>query len=411
MQRLRPHSFQFTLLLASLVTLASFATDMGLPVLDATAASLGVAPGKAALTLGIFMAGFALGPLFFGPLSDGLGRRPVLLIGSTAYAFFGGLAAFATSLDALLVWRLFMGAAAGACQVTVIAMVRDLFVGDEARVKQSYVNLAAGLAPVIAPTIGVAIAALGGWRAIYGALTIGGIVLAAIVALAIEESSPRHISHTVRTAVHSYLHVLRNPVTVGYIAIIALNFGCLFAYVSGSSLVLIGELGVARRTYGLLFAMTAAGLMIGALTSARLSKRGVPHGTLISWGMAAIVVTSIALLALTLLHAINVASLVSVAFIGFIGQGIVRPNATQRALEPMARIAGVASAVMTGIQTLTGAASSALVAALIDGRTATGMTAVMAACAAVSLAVYVIVVRPSDARSRHTAAPATTSPR
>jgi DHA1 family bicyclomycin/chloramphenicol resistance-like MFS transporter len=394
--RLRPHSIPFTLLLASLVTLASFATDMGLPVLAATAASLGVAPGTAALTLGVFLAGFAFGPLLFGPLSDGHGRRPVLLTGSAMFAVFGGLAAFAQSLDALLVWRFLMGTGAGACQVTVIAMVRDLFTGTEARVKQSYVNLAAGVAPVIAPTVGVAIATLGGWRAIYGALAAGGAVLFLVVAEWIGESAPMRQTHTIRTAIASYVTVLRHRVTLGYILMIALNFGCLFAYVSGSSLVLIGQLSVSRRLYGVLFAATSAGLMIGALTSARLSRRGVSHARLIAWGLAAIVVTSTLLVAITMLGGVRVWSLVSIAFVGFVGQGVVKPNATQGALEPMAPIAGVASAVMSGIQMLAGAAASASVAALIDARSALAMTGIMAVCAGAALLVYVFVVRPAE---------------
>jgi MFS transporter, DHA1 family, multidrug resistance protein len=393
---LRPHSVPFTLVLGSLVTLASFATDMGLPVLAATAASLGVAPGTAALTLGVFLAGFALGPLVFGPLSDGYGRRPVLLTGSAMFAVFGALAAFASSLHALLVWRFLMGTGAGACQVTVVAMIRDLFTGTDARVKQSYVNLAAGVAPVIAPTVGVAIALLGGWRAIYGALAAGGVALVFVITFWIGESAPRRAAHTVASAVRSYATVLRHPVTFGYILMIALNFGCLFAYVSGSSLVLIGQLSVSRRMYGLLFAATSLALMIGALTSARLSRRGVSHARLIAWGLGAIVVTSVLLVVVTLLARLSVWSLVSLAFVGFVGQGVVKPNATQGALEPMAAIAGVASAVMSGVQMLTGAASSALVAALIDQRSAIAVTGIMAACAGASAVVYVFLVRPAE---------------
>ena len=89
----------------------------------------------------------------------------------------------------------------------------------------------------------------------------------------------------------------------------------------------------------------------------------------------------------------------SLAFLGFIGQGLVRPNATQGALEPMATIACVASAVMTGIQTLTGAGSSALVAALFNGRSAIAMTAMMAICATASVLVYLFVVRPAEPRT------------
>src|SRR5206468_2854786 len=108
-------------------------------LLAATAQSLGIPPGRAALTLSVFIAGFALGPLLFGPLSDHLGRRPVLLFGCAMFAVFGALGAFSQTLGALLLWRFLMGTGAGACSVLVLAIVRDLFTGAEARVKQSYV--------------------------------------------------------------------------------------------------------------------------------------------------------------------------------------------------------------------------------------------------------------------------------
>ena len=147
MRPLNHHTASFTLLLGALATLASFATDMGLPVLGEMAASLGVAPGRAALSLSVFIVGFALGPLVFGPVSDHVGRRPVLLSGVAAFAAFGALGAFSRTLGAVLLWRFLMGIGAGSCQVLVLAMVRDLFTGVEARVRQSYVNLAAGIAP------------------------------------------------------------------------------------------------------------------------------------------------------------------------------------------------------------------------------------------------------------------------
>lgn len=404
MNRLRPHSAALILLLGALVTLASFATDMGLPVLAATAASLRVSPGTAALTFSVFLAGFALGPILFGPLSDNYGRRPILLIGCAMFVVFGALAAFSQSLDALLLWRFLMGTGAGAVQVLVVAMVRDLFTGNEARVKQSYVNLAGGVAPIIAPTIGVAVAAFGGWRAIYGVLAVGGMVLFIVAALRLGESAPPrpNVTRTVRSAVGSYFTVFRHPVTLGYVIVIALNFGCLFAYVSGSSLVLIGLLGVSRRAYGLLFASTSFGLMIGAFTSARFSRRGVSHARLIAWGLGGIVVTAVLLVTLTLLGWLPVWVLVPVALVGFIGHGIVRPNATQGALEPMATIAGVASAVITAVQMLTGALASSLVAAMFNGRTALAVTGTMAVCATGSALVYAVVVRPAERRGRHT---------
>jgi MFS transporter, DHA1 family, multidrug resistance protein len=398
MQPLRPHTRSFTLLLGALTTLPSFATDMGLPVLAEMADSLGVPAGRAALSLSVFMAGFALGPLVFGPVSDHVGRRRVLLTGVAMFTVFGGFAAFTRSLEGLLLWRFLMGTGAGGCSVLVVAMVRDLFTGIEARVKQSYVNLAAGIAPIIAPTLGVAIATLGGWRAIYGFLASGGAVLLGVATLRLGESLPqrREGAFEIQHALAGYARVFRHRVSLGYILVVALNFGCLFAYVSGSSLVLIGVLGVSRRVYGLLFAATSFGLVIGALTCARLSRAGVRPARLMAAGLSLIVGSALLLLALTFAGAVTVWLLVPLAVIGFIGHGIVRPNAVQGALEPLPEIAGVASAVLSALQMIVGALSSAIVAEWFDGRSAFAVTAMMAITASVSAIVYATMVRPAE---------------
>jgi DHA1 family bicyclomycin/chloramphenicol resistance-like MFS transporter len=403
-RRLPATSPWFTLLLAGLATLSAFATDMSLPVLADTAASFGVPVGRAALTLSTFMIGFAVAPLVSGPVSDHLGRRPVLLAGTALYAVGGVFATWSASLGALLVWRLLMGAGAGTGFVIVVAMVRDLFTGAEARVRQSYVNLAAGVAPVIAPTVGVVVAAVGGWRAIYGVLAAGAAALCLTGWFALDESlaAERQDHSGVREHVDrvagGYRRVLAQPVSVGFIVMVALNFGALFAYVSGSSLVLIGVLGVSKRAYGALFACTSLGLMVGALTNARLSRKGVPHHTLIGWGMIAIVGAALLMLALSFAGAAHVGSIVPLAVLGFVGHGMVRPNVVQGALEPVPEVAGVASALMSAGQMVTGASVSALVSTFFDGRTAHSLALLQALCATASILVYRTLVRPAERR-------------
>ena len=400
MPRLNPHSVRFTLLLASLVTLASFATDMGLPVLAETAASLGVTPATAALTMSVFMVGFAFGPFVVAPISDRFGRRPILLTGVATFAVFGALGAFAQSLGALLTWRLLMGAGAGTAQVLVIATVRDNFTGSEARTRQSYVNLAAGLAPMIAPTLGVFIASLGGWRGIYGVLVAGGVVLWVLAERNLDESAPLAAATalSVRGTIRNYIRVVRHPVTMGYAVVVALLFGCLFAYVSSSSLILIGLMGVSQRFYGLLFACTSLGLVFGAFLNARLNRRGVSHTKLVAMGM--IMVASVASVLFTLAWAgvLTPWLLVPLVVVSFIFHAIVRANAVQGALEPVPEIAGVASAVVTGLTMLVGALASAVAAALFDGRTPIAMTGTMATCSLAALGVYFVVVRPAERR-------------
>ena len=393
----RPQSLWSTLLLGALVTLASFATDMGLPVLAATAQSLGVSPATAALSLSVFIAGFAVGPLVFGPLSDRFGRRPFLLGGCAAFALFGSLGAFAQSIQALLLWRTLMGIGAGTVQVLVLATVRDLFTGREARTKQAYVNMASGVAPIIAPTLGIFVAGFGGWRAIYGVLAAGGIVLLLAAAVRFRETAPLSgQALTVRRTLASYTRVARHPLSFGNALVVALSFGSLFAFVSGSSLVVIGVMGASQRVYGLLFAVTSLGLVTGAFASARLTRRGVSHARLIGTSVAATALITVILLILAATAVLTITTFILLVVLANIATGVTRPNAAQGALEPVPEIVGVASALLSALQMLVGAVASALAASLFDGRSAVAMTGVMAACSVSAALVYVLVVRPAE---------------
>jgi DHA1 family bicyclomycin/chloramphenicol resistance-like MFS transporter len=164
--------------------------------------------------------------------------------------------------------------------------------------------------------------------------------------------------------------------------------------------VLIGVLGVSERTYGYLFASTALGLVAGAFASARLSGRGVRAARLITAGLAVAAAVAVTLTGLATAGRLTVPLLVALIIVGNVAQGMMRPNAVQAALEPVADIAGAASALLSGLQMLTGALASATAAALFDGRSAVAMTGTMAVCATGALLVYLGVVRPAERRRR-----------
>src|ERR1700730_10696899 len=157
----------FTILLGFLVALPSFGIDMSLPSLTETGEALGVSPAQAGLMMSLFMIGFAVAPLFYGPASDRYGRKPVVVFACMLFIIAGIGCALARSLPTLLMWRVVQGTGAGASMTIALAMIRDLFEGRAARTKLSYVAIGTTIVPMIAPTAGAALLAIDGWRVIH----------------------------------------------------------------------------------------------------------------------------------------------------------------------------------------------------------------------------------------------------
>lgn len=388
--RFKPNSVRFTLLLGVLAALPPVSIDMGLPAFPTIGTSLNASPAAVGLTLSLFMLGYATAQLAFGPLSDRYGRRPVLLAGCGLFAFASAACAIASSIDALVAWRFFEGAGAGAGMTLMLAMVRDLFEGATARAQLSYINLVMTIAPMIAPTIGVGVLALANWRAVYGVLAVGGLVLTLAIALGLDESIKSRDVNALKPhrLVGNYLRVLSNRVCVGYALVNALSFGCMFAYVAGSPLVMLKVLGISTTTYGLLFALTAIGIMAGSFLSGRLNTRGVPPGRLMGFGLLLAAISAITLVAVSVSGAAQVQTLLPLLIINTFCYGLIAPNAMHNALQLVPEIAGSAAAVIGFLRMLGGATASALVAFLFDGHTVNVMSEVMALLAIASLATY-----------------------
>lgn len=398
--RIRPHSLSFTILLGMLAALPPLSIDMGLPAFPAIGASLNASSGSVGLTLSLFMAGFAIAQLLFGPLSDRYGRKPILLIGCGLFALAGLACATAPSINTLIAWRLVQGAGAGAGMVVTLATVRDLFDGGAARAQLSYVNLVMSVAPMIAPTIGGWVLVLANWRAIYGVLALGGFLLVLTVAFGLSESLPNPDLTAIQPhrLIKNYTRILTNPICLGYALVNALNFGCMFAYVAGSPLVMLEVFGVSTTTYGWLFASTAFGIMVGSFLNGRLSLRGVLPSRLLIVGLVTATISAVALAIVSVTGIAQVSTLMPLLILNTFCRGIISPNAMHGAIQPVPESAGVAAAVVGFLQMLSGAVASGLVAFLYDGKTAIAMSSLMAIFAIASLAAYIALARPAERR-------------
>ena len=358
-------------LMASLCALPPLSIDMGLPALPSIGAALGADGVEGALTVSLFMAGFAATPLAYGLLSDRHGRRPLLIAGLALFALGGIGAALAPSVFWLMLARLVQGAGAGAGPTLAFAASRDRLEGARLGRRLAVLTMLLNTAPVVAPSLGIAVLAVAGWRGVYATLATGGFLLLLLAAGGFAETRPERAAAPGGTgalvALRRNVQALRSrPDALRFGAAFGLSAGSMFAYVSSSPLLLMGRFGASPMLYASLFALTASGIVAGAFLSGRAvrawpAERVVVSGLLLSLSGPALAGV------LLLGGSASLLPVVACMAIGTFGYGLVAPAAAQATLDPLPEMAGIAAALMTSFQMVCMSLSS-LVAALLLSR-------------------------------------------
>ena len=382
--RINPGSYAFTLLLASISALSPLAIDMGLPALSAIGLSLEIRPAIAGLTLSVFMAGFAIGPLAAGPLSDRFGRKRLLLGGLIVFAIGGLAAAFAPTIGWLLAARALQGIGGGTNATLAYAIIRDLFQGRDAHRRIASVAVVSMTAPMIAPTLGGLVLAVAGWRTIYGLPAVLAVLVVGMVMLGLPETlapSGRSRGWLLPQLVEDVLKLNGNRTYLLCSAINALGFAALFSYVSGSPLIVLGVLKEPQTTFAVLFATTSLAITAGAFINGRLATRMAVPARLLGIGTLLVLAADLALVALTLANAVTLPRLIPLLLLTNFAFGLTAPSAAHGALEPVPRQAGVAAGLLTTTQMVCGAFGSFLVSALFPHLGILAVTGTMAAFA------------------------------
>lgn len=407
---LKSTSIGYTALLASLSALPPLSIDMNLPAVPAIEASFAEPSGNGALTLSLFVAGFLIAPLVGGPLADRFGRRPALLGALLAFTVTSLMCAAAPTFATLLVARFLQGSAAGLGAVLPLAIVRDVFEGATARQRLSQITAMIGVAPLIAPALGSLVMSLDDWRAIYLSQAAWGAAMALVVALLFAETLPRTNRQPLNPSrlLRNYAFVLGSRQFVGFTLVFAFGFAALFAYIAGSATVLLEDLGLSEFWFSVIFAVTSAGLILGSLLSARLSRGSLPVRRLVTLCLAGTAACAGGAFVAALFGWVAVETIVPSVFGMVFCFGLMAPNITHAAIQPLPQMAGAASGVMRSLQMLMGAAAGALLTWLIGPVTAAvAMTGTMALSVALAIAVYLLLLhRRGGAAPTSVAAPA-----
>ncbi|MFT4196898.1 MAG: Bcr/CflA family efflux MFS transporter [Pseudoxanthomonas sp.] len=401
LRAIRPSSPLYVVMLGLLSALPPFGTDAGLPGLPALQAEFGIGVSQAAQTLTLFLLGFALGPVLFGPLSDRYGRKPVLLLGVALFSAATLGCALAGSMHTLLALRVLGGVGAGAAASLPAAIVRDVYRDEQGLSRQSYVALVNGVAPLLAPLLGAALLACAGWRGIYATLAVLGAALFALAAFGYAETAPldaaapRARGGALGATAAGYRAVLGDRRYLLATGVLAAVFGTMFAYITGSSAVFMDVLGASPTVYAALFAATAAGTIAGAACNTRLARH---------WGPRRVLAGAVAgnLLACAVLLGAAGAGLQSIVLTAVLVvasnfcAGIVMPLATHASLRDLGRNAGSAAALQRGLQMVAGAGSGALVG-LTGAPPLLAMALAMAASALLALVLLLVLQRTKPA--------------
>jgi MFS transporter, DHA1 family, multidrug resistance protein len=338
-----------------LITISgTLAMHLFVPALPDAARSFGASVPAMQATISVYIIGLATGQLIYGPLSDGLGRRLMLMIGLGLYAVAGLIAAAAPNVHTLIVARLFQ--ALGGCAGLALgrAIVRDTAGPQDAVRDLALLNFMTLIGPGVAPLIGSAMAAAFGWRWIFLLLAaLGALTLFFTWRLLPQTNQP---TGQVRVGglLRDYGQLLRAPSFMGF----ALGGACattsIYAFLSAAPFVIPERLHRPLHEVGLYLGLLMVGMSVGNVITRNLIKRVSLDRLLIGANLLS-TLSAASLLAVTLAGAMTISNVIGLMFLFAIGAGATSPAALSKALGVESRLVGSASGLYGSMQMVVGA--------------------------------------------------------
>lgn len=359
----RPAPISLIVLLMTMSAIGPVSLNILTPVTPSLADIFGTRVETVQLTLSLYLVGLAISQLLLGPLSDRFGRKPILLLGLFITAAASIAAVFATSIEALILFRTLQALGASSGLVIGRAIIRDLYARERAASMIGLVTTVMVVAPMVAPLIGGLLdKALGkeyGWQSTFilvGAFA--GIVMLWVFA-GLKETRPDHITGGgLRFIWRESRELFGDRRFLGYVLVCAIGTATFFAFLGGGPHVVVGIMERSAFEYGLWFILTAGGFMIGNFITARNSQRfGIDR--MIHAGLVCMIVGAVlTVITVTIWPYDGPWTIFIPQLLISTGNGIFLPNCVAGAVSVRPQAAGTASGITGFSQMAIGAAAA-----------------------------------------------------
>lgn len=395
MRKDKNSSVGLVVILGLLAMLMPLSIDMYLPALPQIAKEFAVPAGSVQMTLNVYILGFALGQLFYGPMADSFGRKPVITFGTLVFALAAAACAMAQTIDQLINMRLLHGLSAAAGSVVISALMRDSYSKEEFSRMMSFVMLVTTIAPLLAPILGGWMLLLWNWHAIFWAISLAAVVTTLLVVTQIKETLPhdKRQKFNMRTTLRNFLSLFRHKRVFSYMMASGFSFAGMFSFLNAGPFVYIELNHISPQDFGYYFALNVVFLFLMTLLNSRCVRRFGPLamfrlGLLIQFtmGIWLVVVSALNLGFLPLVFGVAM-------FIGCVA--MVSSNAMAVILEEFPHMAGTASSLAGTLRFGVGALVGALLS-LVSINSAWPMVATIALCATISIVLFTYASRPQQ---------------
>lgn len=346
---------EFIALFALMTSLTALSIDAILPAMPYIESEFQVSdPTRVQWLVSLFIFGMVFGELLFGPLSDALGRKPVILIGLCVYALGTVIAMNADSLTTLILGRIVQGMGVSGPKIGSRALIRDQYQGDAMARILSFVMMLFILVPMLAPAYGQLVLALAGWRVIF----VSFLVLAVIVALWLVLRQPETLEPERRIPLspvnlgQSASRILRHPKVMAYTVVAGLIFGCQVTYYSMAQS-LFEDLYQAGALFPVFFAILAAGIGVASFVNGTLVMRLGMHRQTVT-ALSGMIALSASLMGLAWLGGgqTSLPVFLVLGFGLFFCVGLLFGNINALAMQSLGQVAGIGASLVASVSSL-----------------------------------------------------------